>query len=150
MSLDNLLTTLADLVPKNVPEIEVLPITNFKVGDEVLIIWVAEKEVWTVLALCSDGYVDIRCKTSKAAMSIPLEQLRLASLLLNKFKKGDLIVVMDGLYQEIFTITKESNDGFVIEHESDAFGVQAYSIEYPYSDIRHATPEEIKAGKRLP
>lgn len=137
---------------KNILAIEILPITALKIGDEVLIIWVAEKEIWTVLDFCNDGYVDIRSKTSNAAMSIPFTDIRLASLLLDKFKTGDLVVCTVASYLPIFKLKKRSypdpGDDFVISHESDKFGIEAFSVEYPYSDIRHATLTEKTAGRR--
>ena len=71
---------------------------------------------------------------------------------MSEFKAGDLVVCTVGSYLPIFTLKKSdySDDDFVISHDSDEFGMEAYTVEYPYSDIRHATPEEIKAGRRLP
>ena len=71
---------------------------------------------------------------------------------MSEFKAGDLVVCTVGSYLPIFTLKKSEyfDDDFVIKHDSDEFGMHAYAVEYPYSEIRHATPEEIKAGKRLP
>lgn len=67
----------------------------------------------------------------------------------NEFKKGDLIVFPNLPHERLFTVVRVADDEIVIHEVWDEVGAMAFTEFYPYSDIRHATPEEIKAGKRL-
>ena len=74
---DKLLNALMGLYPKNIPEIEQMPIIDLKIGDECLIIWDENRGVWKVKALCADGSVDVVCEKYDAHMSLPSNELRL-------------------------------------------------------------------------
>ncbi|WHP06783.1 hypothetical protein QLH32_04745 [Acinetobacter corruptisaponis] len=78
MNIDNLLDAMSALCPENIPEIESLPVVDLKVGDECVLVWSKDKEVWKVKAFCSDGDVDIVDEKYKAHMSVPSHELRLA------------------------------------------------------------------------
>ena len=80
MSLDKLLQTITSLCPENKPELEALPQSELKIGDEVLLIWGEPIKLWNVLAFCNDGCVDIIEQSSKCAMSVPANELRLSNL----------------------------------------------------------------------
>ena len=83
MNIDNLLDAMSALCPENIPEIESLPVVDLKVGDECVLVWSKDKEVWKVKAFCSDGDVDIVDEKYNAHMSVPSHELRLAKFLFN-------------------------------------------------------------------
>lgn len=84
MNIDNLLDAMFALCPENIPEIESLPVVDLKVGDECVLVWSKDKEVWKVKAFCSNGDVDIVDEKYKAHMSVPSHELRLAKFLFNE------------------------------------------------------------------
>ena len=75
--IDSTLSAIASLCPANIPEIERLPICELKVGDECVLIWSKEREVWKVKSFCSDGDVDIVHEPYNAHMCVPASELRL-------------------------------------------------------------------------
>lgn len=89
-SIDNLLTAITQLSPANLPEIEILPIADLQVGDDVVLVWAKGKEVWKVKALCDDGDVDIILERVNVEMSVPASDLRLAKFIkreMNNFEE---------------------------------------------------------------
>lgn len=82
-SIDNVLGALASLCPENIPELEALPVVELKVGDDCLLVWSEEKDVWKVKALCADGDVDIFYEKYNAHMCVPSGELRLAKFYFN-------------------------------------------------------------------
>jgi len=87
--LDNCLGALASLCPENIPELEVLPLIDLKVGDECLLIWSEEKEVWKVKSFCADGDIDIVDEKYKAHMCVPPHELRLAKFYFDSYLGDD-------------------------------------------------------------
>ena len=85
--------------------------------------------------------IDIRSDRYKKLKAALLEYRRQHNI----FEVGDKVVFLSNIAPEhdgIYTITEVfKNSCFVIEYGMD------YRAFYEY--IRHATPEEIKAGRRL-
>lgn len=77
--LDKSLKAIADLCPKNIPEIENLPVVNLQVGDQCLLVWSNDKEFWRIKSFCANDGVDIVCDKFDAHMEVPKSELRLAS-----------------------------------------------------------------------
>ncbi|WP_151981638.1 hypothetical protein [Acinetobacter guerrae] len=65
------------------------------------------------------------------------------------FKVGDLIVFHSLPYHRLFRVHKKGGDSIVLHECWDEAGSRHFTEDCPYSDIRHATPEEIAAGHRI-
>ncbi|RZG71891.1 hypothetical protein EXU29_12250 [Acinetobacter wuhouensis] len=67
-----------------------------------------------------------------------------------EFKRGDLIVYHSiESHKNLFSVRYVGGDSITVYECLDEMGAKTFSENKPYSDIRHATPEEIKAGRRL-
>lgn len=75
--LDKTLKAIVDLCPENIPEIESLPIPELKIGDQCLLIWSDQIEVWRVKSFCANDGVDIVDDKFNAHMEVPRSELRL-------------------------------------------------------------------------
>lgn len=69
---------------------------------------------------------------------------------MSEYKRGDIVAFPELSHERLFTVVRVADDEVVIHEVWDEAGARAFTEFYPFSDIRHATPEEIKAGKRLP
>lgn len=67
---------------------------------------------------------------------------------MTEYKVGDVVISPDSPYERLFTVVHVADDEIVIHEVCDEAGAVAFTEFYPYSDIRHARPEEIKANKR--
>ena len=74
---DKTLEALASLCPQNIPEIENLPVPSLEIGDQCLLIWSDQIEVWRVKGFCADDGVDIVYDKFNAHMEVPRSELRL-------------------------------------------------------------------------
>lgn len=74
---DKTLEALASLCPQNIPEIENLPVPSLEIGDQCLLIWSDQIEVWRVKGFCADDGVDIVYDKFNAYMEVPRSELRL-------------------------------------------------------------------------
>ncbi|MBF7685989.1 hypothetical protein I2F17_09185 [Acinetobacter sp. B10A] len=68
---------------------------------------------------------------------------------MSEFKRGDLVVYTDLPHERLFSVRYVSDDEIIVYELWDEMGAKTFTEFYPFSDIRHATPEEIKAGNRL-
>lgn len=67
----------------------------------------------------------------------------------NIFEVGDLAAYRTLPYERLFSVRYVGGDEIVIYELWDEMGAKTFTEMHPYSDIRHATDEEIAAGKRL-
>ena len=68
----------------------------------------------------------------------------------NIFEAGDKVVDTDGFFDWLCKVDYLSTDGRVVMYKHDQRRSDtAFSTWPPIRRVRHATPEEIKAGKRL-
>ena len=67
----------------------------------------------------------------------------------NIFEVGDLVAYRTLPYERLFSVRYVGGDEIVIYELWDEMGAKTFTEKHPYSDIDHATDEEIKAGKRL-
>lgn len=68
----------------------------------------------------------------------------------NIFEVGDKVVDTDGFFDWLCKVDYLSTDGRVVMYKHDQRrGDTAFSTWSPIRRVRHATDEEIKAGKRL-
>lgn len=74
---DKTLEALASLCPQNIPKIENLPVPSLEIGDQCLLIWSDQIEVWKVKGFCADDGVDIVYDKFNAHMEVPRSELRL-------------------------------------------------------------------------
>jgi len=65
------------------------------------------------------------------------------------FKVGDLVVYHSLPHKRLFKVRSKGGDSIVIYECWDEAGARCFAENSPYVDIRHATPEEIKAGHRI-
>ncbi|WP_262382444.1 hypothetical protein [Acinetobacter guerrae] len=65
------------------------------------------------------------------------------------FKVGDLVVFKGLPYDRLFRVHKKGGDSIVLHECWDEAGAKCFCEDYPYSDIRLATTEEIAAGHRI-
>lgn len=67
----------------------------------------------------------------------------------NIYERHDLVVFKELPFERLFSVRHVGGDSIVIHEIWDEAGARSFSEDKPYSDIRHATPEEIAAGHRL-
>lgn len=67
----------------------------------------------------------------------------------NIFEVGDKIVYYTLPHERLFYVKAVLNGSIVVHECLDELSARCFSEFNPYDDIRHATDEEIKAGKRL-
>ena len=69
---------------------------------------------------------------------------------MSEFKAGDLVVYSNDLpHTNLFSVRYFADDEIVVYEVLDEMGAKTFTEQNPCSYIRHATPEEIKAGRRL-
>lgn len=67
-----------------------------------------------------------------------------------EFKVGDLVVYHSiESHKNLFSVRYVGGDSITVYECLDEMGAKTFSEDKPYSNIRHATPSEIKAGHRL-
>lgn len=66
-----------------------------------------------------------------------------------EFKIGDLVVYPKLPHNRLFKVYKVGGDSIVVHECWDELGAKAFTEFAPYSDIRHATPDEIVAGYKI-
>lgn len=66
-----------------------------------------------------------------------------------EFKVGEKIVYRNLSHERLFYIKAVLTDSIVIHECLGEADAKCFSEFHPYSDIRHATPAEIKVGHRL-
>lgn len=70
---------------------------------------------------------------------------------MTEYKVGDLVVYSNDLpHTNLFSVRYVADDEIVVQEVLDEMGAKTFTEQNPCSCIRHATPAEIKAGKRLP
>lgn len=67
----------------------------------------------------------------------------------NIFEVGDKVVYRALPHERLFSVRFVGDDEIVVYELWDEMGAKTFTEKHPYSDIDHATPEEIAAGKRL-
>lgn len=67
----------------------------------------------------------------------------------NIFEVGDKVVYRALPHERLFSVRFVGDDEIVVYELWDEMGAKTFTEKHPYSDIDHATDEEIKAGKRL-
>lgn len=67
----------------------------------------------------------------------------------NIYEAGDLVAYRTLPYERLFSVRYIGGDEIVIYELWDEMGAKTFTEMHPYSDIRHATDEEIKVGRRL-
>ena len=67
----------------------------------------------------------------------------------NIFEVGDKVVYRALPHERLFSVRYVGDDEIVVYELWDEMGAKTFTEKHPYSDIDHATNEEIKAGKRL-
>lgn len=67
----------------------------------------------------------------------------------NIFEVGDKVVYRALPHERLFSVRFVGDDEIVVYELWDEMGAKTFTEKHPYSDINHATDEEIKAGKRL-
>ena len=67
----------------------------------------------------------------------------------NIFEVGDRVVYRALPHERLFSVRFVGDDEIVVYELWDEMGAKTFTEKHPYSDIDHATDEEIKAGKRL-
>lgn len=67
----------------------------------------------------------------------------------NIFEVGDKVVYPNLSHKNLFSVRYVNNGEIVVYELWDEMGAKTFTEFYPFSDIRHATDEEIKAGYRL-
>lgn len=72
----NLLNALAELAPKNNPELEALPVGNIAVGSTVVVIWMKPEYRFIIKNICADDTADLKCVGSNASINVSLCDLR--------------------------------------------------------------------------
>ncbi|NAS38328.1 hypothetical protein, partial [Acinetobacter baumannii] len=68
---------------------------------------------------------------------------------MSEFKVGDKIVYHSLPHQRLFYVKASLSDSIVVRECLDEAGAKCFSEFPPYTDIRHATPQEITAGHRI-
>ncbi|MDC5618925.1 hypothetical protein OIN82_18110 [Acinetobacter baumannii] len=68
---------------------------------------------------------------------------------MSEFKVGDKIVYHSLPHQRLFYVKASLSDSIVVRECLDEAGAKCFSEFPPYTDIRHATPQEIAAGHRI-
>lgn len=68
---------------------------------------------------------------------------------MNEYKRGDIVVYSDLPHERLFSVRYVADDEIVVYEVLDEMGAKTFTEKNPCSYIRHATPEEIKAGRRL-
>ena len=67
----------------------------------------------------------------------------------NIFEVGDKVVYRALPHERLFSVRFVGDDEIVVYELWDEMGAKTFTEKHPYSDIDHAIPEEIAAGKRL-
>ena len=67
----------------------------------------------------------------------------------NIFEVGDRVVYRALPHERLFSVMFVGDDEIVVYELWGEMGAKTFTEKHPYSDIDHATDEEIKAGKRL-
>ena len=67
----------------------------------------------------------------------------------NIFEVGDKVVYRALPHERLFSVRFVGDDEIVVYELWDEMGAKTFTEKHPYSDIDHATDEEIKAGKRF-
>lgn len=68
---------------------------------------------------------------------------------MSEFKVGDKIVYHSLPHQRLFYVKASLSDSIVVRECLDEAGAKCFSEFHPYTDIRHATTQEIAAGHRI-
>ena len=65
------------------------------------------------------------------------------------FEVADKVVYPHLSHERLFSVRYVHGDQIVVYELWDEMGAKTFTEFHPYSDIRHATDEEIKAGHRI-
>lgn len=74
----SILCAIAELAPKDNPELKALPVGNIEVGSTVLVIWLEQEARFLVKALCADDTVDLREIKTGGCINVDLCDVRAA------------------------------------------------------------------------
>ena len=109
---DKTLEALASLCPQNIPEIENLPVPSLEIGDQCLLIWSDQIEVWRVKGFCADDGVDIVYDKFNAHMEVPRSELRLIGDFFNARQEeiDDLKTQLNNMEQCYIQAKKERDE----------------------------------------
>lgn len=67
----------------------------------------------------------------------------------NIYEVGDGVVYPHLSHERLFSVRYVGGDQIVVYELWDEMGAKTFTEFHPYSDIRHATDAEIKAGHRI-
>lgn len=100
------------------------------------------------------GYESAKeCLNTKTARECILNELRYELLQYRRandiFEVGDKVVYRALPHERLFSVRFVGDDEIVVYELWDEMGAKTFTEKHPYSDIDHATDEEIAAGHRL-